>query len=131
MKMTLNRIVSGSFLTAGIGLLLLSVIKLSVVPLTAGSAFAALILSFLTACWETQLFSCKCGSVRTLLHAYLPLILQTVLLIGLDTAVYVLLRNKTGSLTAVWLAVHITVLLLTVLLVYVIGIARTVLFRNP
>ena len=128
--MKYDRMPAGGCLLAGIGLLMLSAMRASVAALTAGSVFFALMLSFLSAAWEMRLFTLRCSSARTLIHEYLPLLLQTALLIGLDSAVYVLMRSRLGGLCAVWLAVHITELSVITLLVFLIGAARTVLHRD-
>ncbi|MBQ8920909.1 MAG: hypothetical protein IJ060_01945 [Oscillospiraceae bacterium] len=127
--MKYDRMPAGTCLLAGIGLLMLLAMRASVTLLTAGAVFLALILSFLAASWEMRLFTLRCSSARTLIHEYLPLLFQTALLIGLDSAVYVFLRGRLGGLCAVWLAAHIMELALITLLIFVIGAARTMLSR--
>lgn len=125
-----KRYLRSGLLTAGLHLLLLMILRQSVYWLTACGVFAVMLLTFVMFSGNVRLFSQKYSRIADFAGSYLPAVCLTVLLIAFDTGIYFLLRQRLGGITAVWLAVSITLLTLCTLVIFVIGAARTMLFRD-
>jgi len=129
--MNRNKFLPCSMMICSIQLLLLWAFRINHSAVLVTAVLLSFLMTFLVSSSELGLFTRKLSHIRDFAGDYRPMALQTGLLAAFDTAVFYLLRSHLGATVRLWLAVSITEILLVLLLLFVIGAARTMLFREP